>query len=162
METPLQRTLRIGKITVGLIGLDVALNQLADKEITEEDAVRNLFEHVSKFNYVPEQAIPEYKKALLREFKRFRDQEKSDSQGLTIRILGPPCVTCNKLKTTLIDILQEKELAADIEDINDLDEIWRHGVIKTPALIINGVVKSAGVQPPRFQLEKWIEEAAKD
>ena len=53
-------------------------------------------------------------------------------------------------------------MAADIEDIQDLDEIWRHGVINTPTLIINGEVKSAGIQPPRVQLEKWIEEALGD
>jgi hypothetical protein len=159
METPLQRTIRIGQVTVGLLGLDVALTQLAGKEISEDDAVAYLFEHVSKHNYVPEQAIPKYKEALLREYRRYRDQTLSAADGLTIRILGPPCVTCNKLKTTLIEILQEKKMAADVEDINDLDEIWRYGVTKTPALIINGEVKSAGIQPPRFQLEKWVEEA---
>ncbi|MEJ2270088.1 MAG: sulfatase-like hydrolase/transferase, partial [Desulfobulbaceae bacterium] len=42
----------------------------------------------------------------------------------------------------------------------DLDEIWRYGVTKTPALIINGEVKSAGIQPLRVQIEQWIEEAA--
>ena len=36
METPLQRTIRIGKVTVGLLGLDVALNQLNDKDILQE------------------------------------------------------------------------------------------------------------------------------
>mgnify|MGYP001813807319 FL=1 len=60
----------------------------------------------------------------------------------------------------LIDILQEKKVAADIEDVQDLDEIWRYGVTKTPALIINGKVKSAGIQPLRVQIEQWIEEAA--
>ncbi|KPJ98620.1 MAG: hypothetical protein AMJ60_07635 [Desulfobacterales bacterium SG8_35] len=78
---------------------------------------------------------------------------------MTIRVLGRPCVTCNKIKTMLIDILQEKNVAADIEDVQDLDEIWRYGVTKTPALIINGEVKSAGIHPPRVQMEKWIEEA---
>ena len=160
METPLQRTIRIGNVTVGLLGLDVALTQLTGKEISETDAVEYLYDYVSKHNYIPKQSIPKYKEALLREFRRFRNQASSDADGLTIRILGPPCVTCNKLKTTLIEILQEKNLPADVEDIHDLDEIWRYGVTKTPALIINGEVKSAGIQPPRFQLEKWVEEAA--
>jgi hypothetical protein len=159
METPLQRTIRIGNITVGLLGLDVALTQLAGKDISEDDAVLFLYDYVSKHNYIPKQSIPKYKKALLREYRRYRDQAASDAEALTIRILGPPCITCNKLKTTLIEILQEKKLAADIEDINDLDEIWRYGITKTPALIINGEVKSSGIQPPRFQLEKWVEEA---
>ena len=129
MDAPLQKTIRIGNATVGLLGLNVALAQLSGKE------------------------------ALRREYRRYFNMEESVGQGLTIRVLGRPCVTCNKLKTMLIDILHEKGVAADIEDVQDLDEIWRYGVTKTPALIINGKVKSAGIQPPRVKIEQWIEEA---
>jgi hypothetical protein len=159
MDSPLQRTIRIGNATVGLLGLDVALVQLSGKEIAEEDAVEFLYEQVRRKNYIPEQAVKPYKEALRNEYRRYYDLGKSTGQGLTIRVLGRPCVTCNKLKTMLIDILQEKHVAADIEDVQDLDEIWRYGVTKTPALIINGEVKSAGIQPPRVQLEQWIQEA---
>jgi hypothetical protein len=160
MDEPLQRTIRIGQVTVGLLGLDVALAQLSGMDISEDDAVRFLYDHVSRKNYIPEQSIKPYKEALLREYRRYYNLEKSERQGLTIRVLGRPCVTCNKLKTMLIDILQEKSVAADIEDVHDLDEIWRYGVTRTPALIINGEVKSAGIQPPRVQIEQWIDEAA--
>ena len=159
MDSPLQRTIRIGKATVGLLGLDIALSQLSGKEMAEEDAVEFLFEQVSRKNYIPEQAIKPYKEALRNEYRRYFNLGEIAGQGLTIRVLGRPCVTCNKLKTMLIDILQEKNVAADIEDVQDLDEIWRYGVTKTPALIINGEVKSAGIQPPRVQIEEWIQEA---
>ena len=160
MDIPLQRTIRIGNATVGLLGLDVALSQLSGKELSEDDAVNFLYEQVRRKNYIPEQAVNPYKAALRREYRRyFNLEEFAAGQGLTIRVLGRPCVTCNKLKTMLIDILQEKNVAADIEDVQDLDEIWRYGVTKTPALIINGVVKSAGIHPPRVQIEQWIEEA---
>jgi len=159
MDEPLQRTIRIGNATVGLLGLNIALSQLSGKEISEDDAVKFLYEQVRRKNYIPEQAIKPYQEALRREYRRYFNLEKSALQGLTIRVLGRPCVTCNKLKTMLIDILQEKNVAADIEDVQDLDEIWRYGVTKTPALIINGEVKSAGIQPPRVQIEQWIDEA---
>ena len=159
MDEPLQRTIRIGNATVGLLGLNIALTQLSGREISEDDAVKFLYEQVRRKNYIPEQAIKPYKEALRREYRRYFNLEKSALQGLTIRVLGRPCVTCNKLKTMLIDILQEKNVAADIEDVQDLDEIWRYGVTKTPALIINGEVKSAGIQPLRVQIEQWIEEA---
>ena len=110
-------------------------------------------------NYIPKQAVEPYKEALREEYRRYHNLGSAENQGLTIRVLGRPGVTCNKIKVMLIDILQEKKVAADIEDVQDLDEIWRYGVTKTPALIINGEVKSAGFQPPRVQIEKWIEEA---
>ena len=160
MDTPLQRTIRIGNATVGLLGLDVALAQLAAKKISEDDAVKFLYEQVSQKNYIPEQAVKPYKEALRREYRRYFDLGgKTAGHSLTIRILGRPCITCNKLKNMLIDILQEKNIAADIEDVQDLDEIWRYGVTKTPALIINGEVMSAGIQPPRVKIEQWIDEA---
>jgi len=159
METLTQKTIKIGNVTVGLLGLDIALVKLSGKDISEDEAVDFLFEQVSKKNYIPKQAEEPYKEALLREYRRYHKQDSPKEPGISIRVLGRPCVVCNKLKLTLIDILQEKNVAADIEDIQDLDEIWRHGVIKTPALIINGEVKSAGIQPPRVQLEKWIAEA---
>jgi len=159
MDELVQRTIRIGNVTVGLIGLDVALVQLSGKDISEDDAVNFLYEQVSRKNYIPEPAVEPYKEALRKEYRRYSNPDNADRQGLTIRVLGRPCVTCNKIKTTVIDILQEKNVAADIEDVQDLDEIWRYGVTKTPALIINGVVKSAGIYPPRVQLEQWIEEA---
>jgi len=159
MDSPLQRTIRIGKATVGLLGLDIALGQLSGREMTEDDAVEFLYEQVRIKNYIPEHAVIQYKQALRNEYRRYFNLEKTAGQGLTIRVLGRPCVTCNKLKTMLIDILQEKNVAADIEDVQDLDEIWRYGVTKTPALIINGEVKSAGIQPPRVQIEKWLDEA---
>ena len=162
METLTQKTIKIGNVTVGLLGLDIALVELSGKDISEDEAVNYLYEQVSKKNYIPKQAVEPYKEALLREYRRYHKLDSSEEQGISIRVLGRPCVVCNKLKLTLIDILQEKNVAADIEDIQDLDEIWRYGVIKTPALIINGKVKSAGVHPPRVQLEKWIEEAMEE
>ena len=162
METLTQKTIRIGSTTVGLLGLDMALVQLSGKDISEDEAVNFLYEQVSKKNYIPKQAEEPYKEALRREYRRYHNLDNPEGQGLTIRVLGRPCVTCNKLKVMLIDILQEKNVAADVEDIQDLDEIWRYGITKTPALIINGVVKSAGIQPPRVQIEKWIDEAIED
>lgn len=159
MDTPYKRTIKIGSATVGLVGLDVALHQLRQQgDMDDEAAAAFLLAAISKDNYLPVGTEELYKQALLQEYKRCRNPT-ADNESLTIRILGRPCVTCNKLKTMVIDILQEMSIAADIEDIHDLDEIWRYGVTKTPALIINNQVKSAGIQPPRFQVEQWLREA---
>jgi hypothetical protein len=160
MDTPHKRTIKIGRGTIGLVGLDIALQQLLQQDNIEDEAAADfLFAAISKQNYLPAGTVELYKLALLQEYRRFRNST-ADDDTLTIRILGRPCVTCNKLKTLIIDILQEMNIAADIEDIQDLDEIWRYGVTKTPALIINNQIKSAGIQPPRHQVEQWLREAA--
>ncbi len=160
MDTPYKRTIKVGRATVGLVGLDMALQQLLHQGDMEDEAAADfLYAAISRQNYLPAGTEGLYRQALLQEYIRFRDPA-AHTDTLTIRILGRPCVTCNKLKTMVIDILQEMNIAADIEDIQDLDEIWRYGVTKTPALIINNQVKSAGIQPPRNQVEHWLREAA--
>ena len=59
-----------------------------------------------------------------------------------------------------IRILDRIDVAADIEQIKELDEIWRHGVLSTPALIINGKAKSEGRVPTPAEIEQWLKEAA--
>jgi hypothetical protein len=162
MDTPQQRTIKIGDATVGLIGLERAFQQLRTQgKLQDTEAAEYLLAAIRKHNYIPPGTEESYKHALLLAFKNQLAGSAHDNR-LTIRILGRPCVSCNKLKTMVIDILQEMGVAADIEDIHDLDEIWRFGVTKTPALIINGQVKSAGIQPPRFQVEQWLREVVEE
>ncbi|MDH3394182.1 MAG: thioredoxin family protein [Desulfobulbaceae bacterium] len=158
-DRPTQRTIKIGNATVGLIGLDVAINRiLRDKDLTEDMAEEQLFAAVSKENYIPAEATELYRKALRREIRRQRGEEDDAETGLTIRILGPGCVSCNKLNTLVIEALQRLKVAADVEHVNDLDEIWRYGVTQTPALIINEDVKSSGRMPTPSQIEEWLQE----
>ncbi|OQX16706.1 MAG: hypothetical protein BWK76_11200 [Desulfobulbaceae bacterium A2] len=75
---------------------------------------------------------------------------------MVIRILGTGCVSCNNLQRLLIEIMQDMGIAADVVQVHDLDEIGRFGVMRTPALLINGRVKCAGVVPSRAQVEEWL------
>ncbi|MDA8164230.1 MAG: thioredoxin family protein [Desulfobacteraceae bacterium] len=152
--------IKIGKAAVGLVGFDRALKEALDREIGEEEAVELLFRAVAAENYVPAGAAGLYREALRREYRRQRGERGSGPQGLSIRILGPGCVSCNRLNTLVYDIMQRLGIAADIEMVHDLDEIWRYGVLSTPALVINGEVKCAGRMPAPAQVEEWLREAS--
>jgi protein-disulfide isomerase len=52
--------------------------------------------------------------------------------------------------------MAELNLAGDIEHIRDVKEIGKYGVMGTPALIINGKVKSVGKVPPKSKLMEWL------
>lgn len=155
-----QRKIKIGNASVGLIGLDVALNKVRNGDLSEEEAIDLIYNHVKRENYIPVKVQKQYREALRKEYRRLAGQEGQQDEGLIIRILGPGCVSCNKLNTMIFDIMQRRGIAADIEQIHDLDEIWRHGVISTPALIINGEIKCAGRMPAPAEVEQWLIEAA--
>lgn len=158
-DIPLQRTIKIGRTTVGLVGLDVALARILREEgLDEDEAVTRLFEVISRDNYIPATATELYREALRREIRKQRGEKVERGPGLDIRILGPGCVACNKLNTLVIEALQRLKVAADVEHIHELDEIWRYGVTQTPALIINEEVKSSGRMPTPAQVEEWLRE----
>lgn len=162
MDTPVQRTIKIGAVNIGLIGLETALSQAFVDKLDDKQAASFLFKAVSRQNYIPVDAAELYKQALTAEYIRYRNRGARNRQGMVIRILGPGCVSCNRIKTMTIEILNHLQLAADVVDIHELDEIWRYGVTTTPALLINDEVKSAGYLPTHAQIEAWIKEAARN
>jgi small redox-active disulfide protein 2 len=157
-DRPTPRTIRIGAANVGLLGLDQALNKALSSVMEEEAAVDFLFAAIAQGNYVPREAETIYREALRGEYRRRQGIEPSVPGVLTIRVLGSGCVTCNKLSAMLFEALQKFGLAADMESVHDLDEIWRFGVTKTPALIINNTVKCAGRMPSPAEVEEWVKE----
>ena len=154
--------IRIGKSAIGLIGVDIALNKALAAEMEVNLAVDFIFLAVKEHNYIPPAMVDKYREAIGREYRRLTGQDDDREQGLTIRILGTGCVSCNGLLTMVIDAMGRAGVAADIEQIHDPDEISRLGVTITPALMINGRVKIAGIQPTLAQVEGWIREVAPD
>jgi predicted thioredoxin/glutaredoxin len=162
MDTPTQRMLKIGKVTIGLIGLDIVLNKALAEKISVDTAADYLYEAIRGQNYIPPGMTEKYKAALEREYRRLLGQEQDADEELTIRIFGTGCITCNGLRDAVIDAMMEANVAADIDMIHDPDEIGRHGITATPALMINGKVTIAGIHPTPVQLKAWLLEAAEE
>ena len=162
-DAPLQRQLRIGRATVGLIGLDVALNRaLAAPGLDEAAAAKQVFAEIKEKNYIPPGMEEAYREAIAREVTRLRQGGEQGGGDLVIRILGPGCTACNNLQKVVLEAMARMGAAADIFQIHDPDEIGRFGVTRTPALVINGKIKSAGIHPSPAQVEEWLREALAD
>lgn len=160
MDAATTRTIRIGTANIGLVGLDIALNKVASENLPEDEAIEFIFSAVSKKNYIPAGAENNYREALRVEYRRHLNIETPQVAGLVIRIFGTGCISCDKLQGQVIEVLDNMNLAADIEQIHDPDEIGRHGILMTPALMINGQVKSGGKPPTPSQIEQWLGESA--
>jgi small redox-active disulfide protein 2 len=160
MDAATSRTIRIGSSSIGLLGLDLALNQAAAKRLTEDEAVTFLFAAISRDNYIPAGAAARYREALRQAYREHLRPGTERSGPPVIRIFGTGCVSCNNLQKLVIEALNAMGMAADIEQIHDPDEIGRHGILMTPALMINGRVKSGGRMPTPAQIEEWLREIA--
>lgn len=63
---------------------------------------------------------------------------------MKIEILGMGCPSCVKLEKNAADAAQSAGIDADVVKVTDMNEIMNYGVTRTPALVIDGVVKSSG------------------
>jgi hypothetical protein len=156
MDAATARTIRIGASTIGLIGLDLALNQAAAQRLPEAEAVEFLYALISRDNYIPPGVEPDYREALRQAFREHLQPGGERTGPPVIRIFGTGCVSCNNLQRQVIEVLAAMGMAADIEQVHDPDEIGRQGIIMTPSLMINGQVKSGGLLPTRAQIEQWL------
>ena len=75
---------------------------------------------------------------------------------MKIEILGMGCATCNKLEDSVRLAIKEMGIDAQIDHVKDIKQIMTYGVMTTPALVIDGVVKAAGKIPSLEDIKKMI------
>lgn len=63
---------------------------------------------------------------------------------MKIQVLGPGCQRCRTLTANAEKAIQELGVEATVEKVEDVREIARYRILATPALVIDGQVKSAG------------------
>ena len=63
---------------------------------------------------------------------------------MRIQILGIGCPKCKKLEENTREAVNEMGIEAVIEKVTDLNGIMNMGVMITPALAVDGTVKSTG------------------
>ncbi len=61
---------------------------------------------------------------------------------MKIEIFGTGCPNCSKLEENVRTALSEEGLEAEVVKVNELDDIVARGVMGTPALAIDGEMKS--------------------
>ena len=63
---------------------------------------------------------------------------------MKIQILGTGCPKCTKLFENALTAVQQSGATAEVVKVQDIVEITNFGVMLTPALAIDGDVKSVG------------------
>jgi len=151
----------LGRFRVGITGLKAAIEELQSwRERPEEEIAQALLDRLKSRNYIPPASQDEYRKALLREFKKaLGEKVEEESSGLSIKILGSGCPACDRLEQTVMTVLAEIGLPAEVEHVRDVKEIAALGVMGVPALVINNEVKTVGQVPAKEMLKKWLAEA---
>lgn len=75
---------------------------------------------------------------------------------MKIQILGTGCPKCKTLTQNAEIAVKELGIACELEKVTDMDEILSFGVMMTPALAIDGEVKSAGKVLSSEEIKKLL------
>jgi small redox-active disulfide protein 2 len=70
-----------------------------------------------------------------------------------VDVLG---IGCKQLEENAKAAVSELKIAAKINNVTDTVEIAGYGVLKAPALAIDGVVKCSGRIPSVLEIKGWL------
>jgi small redox-active disulfide protein 2 len=73
-----------------------------------------------------------------------------------IEILGTGCHKCQKTTELIEKEIKEAGVEAEIVKVKNLDEIVNRGVMMTPAVMVDGVLKCEGKIPAANEIKSWF------
>ena len=77
---------------------------------------------------------------------------------MDIKVLGPGCPKCQETERLVREVVAESGKDVKIEKVTDLMKIAGYGVFGTPAVVVDGEVKSVGKIPKKDEIVSWITE----
>jgi len=75
---------------------------------------------------------------------------------MDIKVLGPGCPKCSQTEKVVREAVTEAGVDAQVEKVTDTMEIAGYGVFGTPAVVVDGEVKSVGKIPKKQDVMGWI------
>jgi small redox-active disulfide protein 2 len=76
--------------------------------------------------------------------------------SMKVQILGSGCPKCKALEANAREAVTELGVQAEVEKVTDIEAIMAMGVMMTPALAIDGEVKSVGRVLTKDQISGFL------
>lgn len=75
---------------------------------------------------------------------------------MNIKILGTGCAKCKQTEAVVRDVLAETQISAEVEKIEDIEQIMSYDVMSTPAIVRDGKVVFNGRVPSKSEVESLL------
>jgi len=75
---------------------------------------------------------------------------------MEIKVLGTGCARCKSLEKITRKAVEELNLEATVEKVEDIQKIMEYAVMRTPALVINEQVVMSGQVPKVSQMKDLL------
>jgi len=73
-----------------------------------------------------------------------------------VKILGTGCAKCNQLADAVKAVIASEGIEAEVEKVEDMQKIMAYNVLSTPALVVDGEVRSKGRVPGLDELKDLL------
>lgn len=70
----------------------------------------------------------------------------------TIKILGTGCAKCKATEQAVKDIIAKHNIEANVEKVEDIQQIMAYNILSTPAVVVDEVVKIKGRVPNETEI----------
>ena len=77
---------------------------------------------------------------------------------MKIKVLGTGCQKCKKVYKNVKKAVDDAGVDADVEKVEDINEIINAGIMLTPAVVVDGKTKASGRIPGIEEIKKWLKE----
>jgi small redox-active disulfide protein 2 len=74
-----------------------------------------------------------------------------------VKVLGTGCANCRNTVQLVEAVARERGVEIALEKVEDMQAIIGYGVMRTPAVVVDGKVVHAGGVPDRATVASWFD-----
>lgn len=75
---------------------------------------------------------------------------------MEIKVYGPGCKKCKIAEEVVWEAVKEAGAEATVIKVSDIQEIAAAGIMSTPAVSVDGQIKSTGKVPTKDEVKTWL------
>jgi small redox-active disulfide protein 2 len=75
---------------------------------------------------------------------------------MKIVVYGPGCARCHETERVVRHVVGQLGVSAEVEKVSDYQAMAAAGVVSTPAVAIDGVLKMSGRIPKTDEVRNWL------
>ena len=75
---------------------------------------------------------------------------------MVITVYGPGCARCHETERVVRNVLAELQHPAEVKKVSDYPAMAAAGVMATPAVGVDGVIKLSGRIPKADEIKAWL------
>jgi len=75
---------------------------------------------------------------------------------MEIKVYGPGCKKCKTTEEVVLEAVKEAGKEVTVTKVSDIQEIAAAGIMSTPAVSVDGLIKSSGKVPSKEEVKSWL------